>query len=80
MYEKNLTEDFRIRLSKVDMDFLRTLSDERNTTVSEVVRSIIGEYRRSLSTLEVLQQAILIAQKGGGLSNGDTETDKHDII
>lgn len=75
MYEKNLTEDLRLRLSTTDMDFLRELSKERSVTVSECIRSIIGEYRRSLKTLEVLSDAIRIAkEKGVELSNGDTET------
>lgn len=75
MYEKNLTEDLRLRLSATDMDFLRALSKERSVTVSECIRSIIGEYRRSLKTLEVLSDALKLAkEKGVELSNGDTET------
>jgi len=75
MYEKNLTEDLRLRLSSTDMDFLRALSKERSVTVSECIRSIIGEYRRSLKTLEVLSDALKLAkEKGVELSNGDTET------
>ena len=34
MYEKNLTEDLRLRLSTTDMDFLRSLSKERAVSVS----------------------------------------------
>jgi len=79
MYEKNLTEDFRLRLSKTDMDFLKKLSDEREASVSEVVRSILGEYRRSVETLSLLSDAIKLSkeqnQKGKVLSNGDTKTD-----
>lgn len=77
MYEKNLTEDLRLRLSEKDMDFLRGLSEERATSVSECIRSIIGEYRRSLETIEALKDAINIAkdkEKEERLSNGDTET------
>ena len=44
MYEKNLTEDFRLRLSKNDMDFLRDLSSKRSVSISECICSIIGEY------------------------------------
>lgn len=73
MYEKNLSEDLRLRLSKNDMDFLRDLSSERSVSVSECIRSIIGEYRRSIQTLDLLTKAINL-QKGEGLSNGDTET------
>lgn len=76
MYEKNLTEDLRLRLSTTDMDFLRVLSEKRSVSVSECIRSIIGEYRRSLETLEVLSDAIRLAkEKGVELSNGDTKTD-----
>lgn len=77
MYEKNLTEDLRLRLSKNDMDFLRNLSSKRSVTVSECIRSIIGDYRRSLEAMELLSKAIDIAslQKEGKLSHGDTKTD-----
>ena len=77
MYEKNLTEDLRLRLSSNDMDFLRELSAKRSVSISECIRRIIGEYRRSLETLDVLTQAINLAksEKGVQLSNGDTKTD-----
>ena len=75
MYNKNLTEDLRLRLSTNDMDFLRELSEKRSVSVSECIRSIIGEYRRSLETLDVLTQALTLAkEKGVQLSNGDTKT------
>ena len=76
MYEKNLSEDLRLRLSKNDMDFLRELSAQRSVSISECIRSIIGEYRRSLDTLDVLKKAISLAnsEKEVELSNGDTET------
>ena len=75
MYEKNLTEDLRLRLSTIDMDFLRSLSEQRSVSVSECIRSIIGEYRRSLETIKVLSDAISLAkEKGVELSNGDTKT------
>lgn len=84
MYEKNLTEDLRLRLSTTDMDFLRSLSAKRCVSVSECIRSIIGEYRRSLDTLEMLTEAIKIAksekEKGGTLSNGDTETNIDNLV
>ena len=72
MYNKNLTEDIRLRLSKTDMDFLRRLSGERQVTVSEVARSIIGEYRRSLEAVQMLNDAIKLV---GGAVHGDAETD-----
>ena len=76
MYEKNLSEDLRLRLSENDMNFLRDLSQKRSVSVSECIRSIIGEYRRSLETLGVLSEAIALARKEKEvrLSNGDTET------
>lgn len=80
MYNKDLSEDFRLRLSRKDMDFLRALSDDRNCSVSEVVRSVIGEYRRALDSTEVLREALAIARQGkveGGLSSGDIKTDEH---
>ena len=77
MYEKNLSEDFRLRLSKDDMDFLRELSAKRSVSLSECARGIIGEYRRSLETIEVLSKAFNIANldKGGIAVHGDTKTD-----
>lgn len=84
MYEKNLSEDLRLRLSTTDMDFLRSLSAQRSVSVSECIRSIIGEYRRSLETIEMLSKAIKIAEsekeKGGKLSNGDTETNIDNLV
>lgn len=80
MYGKNLTEDLRLRLSSNDMDFLRDLSSKRSVSISECIRSIIGEYRRSLETLDVLSQALILAkekEKEAQLSHGDTETNIH---
>lgn len=79
MYEKNLTEDLRLRLSSNDMDFLRDLSAKRSVSVSECIRSIIGEYRRGMETLDVLSQALTMA-KEAKLSNGDTKTDINDQL
>lgn len=62
MYKKDLSQDLRLRLSNNDMDFLKGLSNERNVSVSECIRSIIGEYRRSLDYLSTLQDALKIAQ------------------
>lgn len=74
MYEKNLNESVHLRLSETDMNFLRSLSAQRGSSVSECIRSIIGEYRRSLDTLEALKEVINLS-KGGKLSIGDTKTD-----
>lgn len=80
MYEKNLKEDLRLRLTSTDMDFLRNLSSQRGVSVSECIRSIIGEYRRSLDTLNTLKKAIELSniEKGVELSHGDTKTDIND--
>lgn len=75
MYEKNLTEDLRLRLSKKDMDFLRELAEQRCCSISEVIRSIISEYRRALESMDVLKEAIALSKKGAQLSHGDTEPD-----
>ena len=79
MYEKNLTEVFRLRLSKKDMEFLRKISADRTQTVSECVRGIIGEYRRSLDTLDVLKSALKLGEEKRDL-HGDSTTDIDDII
>lgn len=75
MYEKNLTEDLRLRLSSNDMDFLRDLSAKRAVSVSECIRSIIGEYRRSLEAVNALQEALRLSREGGLAVHGDTKTD-----
>ena len=81
MYEKNLTEDLRLRLSKTDMDFLRALSEKRSVSVSECIRSIIGEYRRSLDTMELMSSMIqMMKEKEAGLSNGDTKTNIDNLV
>lgn len=79
MYEKNLTEDFRLRLSKKDMDFLRSLSASRSQSVSECVRSIIGEYRRSLDTIDILKAALDLDKRKEAV-RGDTKTDLDDQL
>lgn len=66
MYNKDLTEDLRLRLNRLDFDFLVALSSERNCSVSSVLRSIIGEYRRCF------------VQRG--LSNGDTLSNIDNIL
>lgn len=82
MYDKNLTEDFRLRLSKTDMEFLRKLSEERNQSVSSIVRSILSEYRRSVKTLELLSETLKLAKskEGVAMSNGDTKTEFDNLV
>lgn len=81
MYEKNLTEDLRLRLSANDMNLLRELSTERACSISEVIRSIIGDYRRGLEVMKLMQNATnLMKENGGLLFNGDTKTDLNHIV
>lgn len=83
MYAKNLSEDLRLRLSERDMDFLRQLSSERGVSVSEVIRSIIGEYRRSFDAVNTLRDAVNLVMsksKEAELSNGDTKTDLDHLV
>jgi hypothetical protein len=61
------------------MDFLRGISEVRQVSVSEVIRSIISEYRRGIQALETLQKAIKMSEEAK-LSHGDTETDKHNLV
>lgn len=74
MYDKTLNESIRLRLSKKDLEFLQGLSDEREVSVSECIRFIIGEYRRSLKSIEMFQQALDLAKKGASV-HGDKDTD-----
>lgn len=82
MYEKNLTEDLRLRLTERDMDFLRGVAEERGDSISAVIRSIIGDYRRSIEVMKMMNRTIELYENGkvGGLSNGDNETNKHDKL
>lgn len=63
MYTKDLNKDLRLRLSENDMSFLVDLSKERETSVSNVIRSIIGEYRRSLEMMKLFTDAIELEKK-----------------
>lgn len=80
MYNKDLTDGLRLRLSRSDMDFLRSLSDKRNQTISECIRGIIGEYRRSIESLDILKTALQTLKEKGALSDGDTKTDFNDKL
>lgn len=82
MYEKNLTEDLRLRLSSQDMDFLRKTAESRSVSVSECIRSIIGEYRRSLETVSMMNELLKMAkaQEGKVAVHGDTETNIDNIV
>lgn len=69
MYHKNLTQDLRLRMTETDFNFLKNLSVERNLSVSEIIRQIIGEYRRS----------IYINEKGADV-HGNTKTTCNDKL
>lgn len=74
MYERNLSERLILRLSSKDMEFLRDLSNCRSVSISECIRSIIGDYRRSFGSSTV------ITDKEVGLSYGNTKTDINDKL
>lgn len=48
MYEKDLKNQIVLRINDKDMAFLRMISEYRETSISRVLRSIIGDYRRAL--------------------------------
>ncbi len=81
MYYRDLDETVRLRLSKTDMDFLRQVSEERGVTISALIRMIIGDYRRGYAILSTLDSAIKSTkEREAELSDGDTETDIHDLL
>lgn len=81
MYTRDLKENLRLRLSGDDMDFLRWLSDKRGITISECIRGIIGEYRRSMETVDLLSRAMKLAEEEKGRAvHGDTKTDFDDKL
>lgn len=62
MYGKNLKNDVRIRISDRDFSFLKDLAEDRGESISEVIRSIVGEYRRSVETMKILNEALDVAR------------------
>lgn len=81
MYKKDLSKEVRLRISENDMNFLIEVSEARNVTVSECIRSIIGEYRRATETMDTITKAMkLVEEQKRGLSNGDTKTDINDKL
>lgn len=70
MYEKNLTEYFPVRLSSKDIEFLRELSKKRSISISQCVRDIIGDYRRSFDVSSIS----LISEKEVCSSYGNPKT------
>lgn len=80
MYTKNLTQDLRLRLSEKDFQFLVELSNDRGSTISDVIRSIIGEYRRGCDTINALNKAIELVKKGEVDGHGDSQTDLNNLV
>ena len=70
MYEKDLTVGFHLRLSSKDIDFLRDLSQKRSISISQCVRDIIGDYRRSFDFSNIS----LTSEKEVCSSYGNTKT------
>lgn len=64
MYEKNLNSLIHVRLSSDDIEFLYFLSKKRKCSRSDVIRQIIGDYRRQFNHL-------------GGSNSGHSKTHKH---
>lgn len=59
MYEKDLNRCVRLRISDVDFEYLKKVSDLRGCSISAVLRSYVGEARR----------------KSGVFVHGDEKTD-----
>ena len=85
IYEKNLTQTVRLRLSDAQFAFLQALAEKRGSSISAQIRAIIDEYDRSLRTVDALKKVfdsgvLEKIGKGGVMSNGDTETDQHNLV
>lgn len=52
MYTKDKTETIRLRVSSRDYEFLNSYAEKLDTSLSDVLRKIISDYRVSLSVLE----------------------------
>lgn len=65
MYEKNLSEFLKFRLSSKDMEFLRDLSSKRSVSISACIRDIIAEYRRSFYSLNSIDKEVCISDGDG---------------
>lgn len=67
----DLNKTVHLRLTEKDMTFLTQLAEERSVSVSECIRQLVGEYRRSLETMEVLKKALEATEKGRVDDHGD---------
>lgn len=63
MYLKDLTEELKVRISKDDMIFLKTLAEKRSIGLSELVRSMVGEYRRSLEMVDAMNKMLALTKE-----------------
>lgn len=61
MYEKNLNHSIKVRISDRDYRFLIEYSDRLDCSVSDTVRALIGEYRRSVETMEKVKELGLLS-------------------
>ena len=71
MYDKSLSEFLNLRLSSKDMDFLRDLASRRSVSISECIRVIIADSRRSFDSIN----SFTITGKEVCSSYGNTKTD-----
>lgn len=51
MYNKNLEISIHLRLSKKDFEFLCAYSNLYNMSVSDVIRMLVSNYRRSIESI-----------------------------
>lgn len=70
MYQKNLTEQIKIRLSPADLEFLSLLAESLGVSVSQVLRNLIRSARVSFDNLDNSEV----------VHDGDSKTDKFDIL
>lgn len=64
MYMKDLNKTVQLRLTEDDYNFLVKIKEERRyPSISELVRFIIGDYRRGLQMWEVMKNAYETAGK-----------------
>ena len=60
MYQKNLNHVVRVRIDDRDFEFLQDYSEKRDISISDTVRYLIGEYRRSVVTFEKIKESGLL--------------------
>ena len=70
MYQKNLTEQIKIRVSSDDLNFLSLLADSLGVSVSQVIRNFIRSARVSFDNFDDSEV----------VPDGDSKTDKFNIV